>query len=332
MFTGSEIEVLTSTDVERYDLQALVDEATEYIESNRSQRTRNAYASDFAQFEEFCEEKNVSALPASPETVALFLTDQARTLKASTVNRRASAISSTHKMAGHESPCQNTGVRELLKGIRRKAKDSKEEKDQIRKAAPARIGEIRRMISHIDRETTVGRRDAALLLVGFAAALRRSELAMLTVDDIEHVEGEGVSVNIRYSKTDQEGKGRKVAIPFGADQDTCPVAALTSLTDDIGHNGPLFRRIDQWGNVADTAITGRAVSIIIKRSAQAAGLNPDDYSGHSLRAGFATTAAANGANEREIAKVTGHQSMAVLGGYIREGALFRNTAAGKVGL
>jgi len=158
------------------------------------------------------------------------------------------------------------------------------------------------------------------------------ELVALDANAIEHIEGDGIALAIRHSETDQEGEGRKIAIPFGTDPDTCPVSAITALLADIDNTGPLFRKIDKWGNIADTALTGRSVALVVKRAAEAAGLNPDDYSGHSLRAGFATTAAANGANERQIAKVTGHKSMAVLGGYIREGGLFRDTAAGNVGL
>lgn len=317
------------TDIERFDVRELIAEAAEHLANSRSERTRTEYAKDFAKFSLFCEAIDAEAMPAEPATVVMFLTSEARTLKPSTVTRRAAAISVTHKEAGHPSPCAHDGVRELLKGIRRAAKTKPEL--QTRKVSPARVGDIRRMVDTLDRETLAGRRDAALLLVGFAGALRRSELASITVTDLEYRD-EGIALTIRGSKTDQEAQGQTVAIPYGNEPDTCPVAALAAWLADIDTTGPIFRSINRHGHIGVNAITGRGVALIVKRCAEAAGLDPADYSGHSLRAGFATTAAAAGASERTIANQTRHRSTEVLRSYIRDGSLFSDNAATLVGL
>lgn len=327
--TSTEIEQTGGTALEPYDVGQLLNEAQDHLANSRSERTRTEYAKDFAKFERFCAANGEQSMPADPVTVLLFLTSEARTLKPSTVTRRAAAISVTHKEAGEPSPCQHDGVRELLKGIRRGAKSN--EAMRTRKVAPARVGDIRRMVDTLNRHTTVGRRDAALLLVGFAGAMRRSELAGLMVDDLERRD-EGYAINIKGSKTDQTGEGQTVAIPVGREPDTCPVAALAAWLDDIDNDGPVFRSINRHGHIADKALSGKGVSLIVKRCAAAAGLDQAVYSGHSLRAGFATTAAANGANERQIANQTRHKSVEVLRGYIRDGALFRDNAASMVDL
>jgi len=212
-----------------------------------------------------------------------------------------------------------------MKGIRRSLTVAQ------REAAPARIGEIRRMVAHLPHDIA-GTRDRALLLVGFAGAMRRSELVGLDLADLISRE-EGIAVTIRSSKTDQEGQGRKVALPNGRDPDTCPVTAVRTWLDIAAiEDGPLFRSIDRHGNVSATRLSDRAVSLIIKRAAERAGLDPTIYSGHSLRAGFATTAAANGAPERAIANQTGHKSMEVLRRYVRHGSLFTDNAATMLGL
>ena len=177
-----------------------------------------------------------------------------------------------------------------------------------------------------------GCRDRALLLLGFAGAMRRSELVGLDVADI--TEGtDGLIVRLRRSKTDQEGAGRTVGIPFGSNLATCPVRAwrawleLSSITE-----GAAFRPVDRHGRIAVTRLSGQAVALVLKRHASRAGLDRDEVAGHSLRAGLATSAAAAGVPERVIAEQTGHKGTAMLRRYIREGTLFRENAASAVGL
>lgn len=256
--------------------------------------------------------------------LALYLTDRATALKPSTLTRRMSAISVVHQEAGHLSPAHDPRVRTILSGIRRTHGTAPDQ------AKPATIGDIRQMVAHLS-DTTIGIRDRALLLVGFTGAFRRSELVALNVGDLDERE-EGYAITIRRSKNDQEAKGRRIALPFGSDHHTCPVSALRSWLDHAQlERGAVFRSIDRHGNIA-SRLSDRGVALVIKRTAERAGLDPEGFSGHSLRAGFATTAAANGASERQIAHQTGHRSMDVLRGYVRHGGVFIDNAASMVGL
>jgi len=307
-------------------LEDLAAAALGYAQANRAEATNKAYASDWAHFAAWCSTHGLDSLPAEPETVALYVTDLASSLKPSTITRRLASIAIRHKRAGYDPPTSAPGVREVVRGVRRSLRTAQ------REAAPAVIGEIRRMVAHLPHDTTAGIRDRALLLVGFVGALRRSELVALDVADLQDVP-EGLRGTIRASKTDQEGAGRLVAIPFGRDPETCPVKAMRAWIERAGiEDGPLFRPVDRHGNVRSGRLTGQSVALVVKRAAERIGLDADNYSGHSLRAGFATTAAANGASERTIANQTGHKSMDVLRRYLRHGSLFTDNAATMVGL
>jgi integrase len=307
------------------ELLDLADAAMGYAAANRADRTKRAYTSDWAHFTNWADSHGVTALPADPRTVALYVTDMARTFKAATINRRLAAISVRHKQASLPSPASNAGVLEVMKGIRRTIKTAQTE------AAPAVIGEIRRMIAHLPGDTA-GTRDRAVLLVGFAGALRRSELVAIDFEDLKDRD-EGIVITLNSSKTDQEGQGRRVALPFGRDPETCPVTALRSwmAMANIDH-GALFRPVDRHGNIGPDRLGAKAVTAIVKRTADRAGLDPTPYSGHSLRAGFITTAAANGAPERAIAAQSGHRSMEVLRRYVRHATVFSDNAATTLGL
>jgi site-specific recombinase XerD len=307
------------------DLEDLAHAALGYARANRATSTQRAYATDWSHFSAWTASHALDALPAEPETVALYVTDLAATYRPSTINRRLATIAIHHKRAGLDPPTSAPGVREVMKGIRRSLTVAQ------REAAPAVIGEVRRMVAHLP-DDIAGTRDRALLLVGFAGAMRRSELVGLDVADLSHRD-QGLAITIRSSKTDQEGAGRQVAIPWGTDPETCPVRALQAWIEAAGiEDGPLFRPIDRHGNVSPTRLSDRAVALVVKRAAEGAGLDPTNYSGHSLRAGFATTAAANGASERAIANQTGHKSMEVLRRYVRHGSLFTDNAATMLGL
>jgi integrase len=175
-------------------------------------------------------------------------------------------------------------------------------------------------------------RDRALVLIGFAGAFRRSELVALDVEDVQ-VTGDGLVMMLRRSKTDQQGEGRKVGIPYGSTFDTCPVRAIKSWMDGSGiTSGPLFRGVNRHGGLQDRRLTDQSVALVVKRYAQAAGLDPANYAGHSLRAGLVTTAAIAGVSERAIMKQTGHKSTNMGRRYIRDASLFRENAAARIGL
>lgn len=358
-------------------LADLTAEARQHIENSRAENTRRAYRSDWSDFTEWCRHKSLPPLPASPETVALYLTDCAKGLKPSTLQRRMASITQAHAAAGYtESPVKSALVRSVWRGIRREKGVAPQGK------APALTADIRVMVDHLPEGKLLGIRDRALLLLGFAGAMRRSELVSLDVDDVVETE-DGLVVSIRKSKTDQEGAGRKIGIPYGSHPPTCPVrtvrvwkkAAAMALaeqakrrekagrktvdesnkgvvcdphkykdraTASVGQetaactlSGPLFRAIDRHGNVSAERLSDRTVARVVQRALAAAGKDPEAvarFAGHSLRAGLATQAAINGASERSIQDQTGHKSLVILRRYIRDGSLFRENAAAKVGL
>lgn len=256
--------------------------------------------------------------------MAPYLTDLAATHKPGTLQRRVSAISQAHQAAKLPVPTKGA-VAKTMAGIRRTCGTAQRGK------TAARTQEIRAMVATCD-EGPLGTRDRALLLLGFAGAFRRSELVGLDVADL-HFGTDGLTVTIRRSKTDQEGAGQKVGIPYGSTPATCPVRNLRAWLDASGiTDGPVFRGVDRWGHVLGERLSDKAVARAVKRAAEAAGLDPAQYAGHSLRAGLATAAAEAGVSERAIMAQTRHKSAPMVRRYIREGNLFRENAAAAVGL
>ncbi len=293
----------------------LTAEANEHIRNSRAKNTHRAYRADWEDFTTWCRHQGLSPLPASPETVALYLTDCARGLKPSTLQRRMASISQAHAAAGHtESPIKSALVRSVWRGIRRDRGVAPQGK------APALTADIRIMVNHLPKDKLLGIRDRALLLLGFAGAMRRSELVGLDVDDVVETE-EGLVVNIRKSKTDQEGMGRKIGIPYGSHPPTCPVrslrawksAAALALVEQARKaegkarnasennssiysennssiykegeppfegdipplTGPLFRAVDRHGNVSRERLSDQSVARVVKRALKAAGKNAE---------------------------------------------------------
>lgn len=299
--------------------------ALHYASTSKAHNTLRAYQADWNHFKTWCENNARTPLPATAETIALYLSAQAEVLKTSTLQRRLVSLGEVHRNNRHVNPCEDPAVRAVWRGIRRSKGTSQEGK------RPALTEDIREMVASLP-ETITGLRDRALILLGFAAALRRSELISIDVEDISFSR-DGVVVTIRKSKTDQEGQGRKVGIPYGANRETCPVQSLEVwLSEAKLEQGAVFRGIDRYGRVHERRLSDRAVALIVKRALEAAGRDASEYSGHSLRAGFATQAAMAGVEERLIQGQTGHKSLTVLRRYIREGSLFRDNAAAKVGL
>jgi integrase len=251
--------------------------------------------------------------------------DLAKVAKPATIDARLAAISAAHRAAGYDSPTKEEPVRLVRRGVRRTLGTAQ------RQVHPVTVPELRTMLEGLGIDPA-GCRDRALLLLGFAGALRRSELVGLDVADV--TEGaDGLTVRLRRSKTDQEGAGRTVGIPFGSNPVTCPVRAWRAWLEISGiTEGAAFRPVDRYGYIGPTRLSTQAVALVLKRHAVRAGLDPAELAGHSLRAGLATSAAAVGVPERVIALQTGHKGTAMLRRYIREGSLFRENAASAVGL
>ena len=289
----------------------------DYAGRSKSAATIKAYAAGWRDFLAFCSERGLSALPASAQTVASYLAALAdRGAKAATIARRLVVISQAHKAADLPPPTSSSLVRRTHAGIRRSLGTAQMGK------APAVVDDLKRMLEPLPA-TRVGLRDRALLLLGFAGAFRRVELVSLDIADLEFARA-GLIVTLRRSKTDQEGKSRRLGIPFGSAEATCPVRSLQAWLEAARiSDGPVFRSLDRFQRVQNGRLSDKAVALIVKRRAKAVGLDPARYAGHSLRAGLATSAAAAGASERVIMSQTGHRSADMVRRYIREGSLFR---------
>jgi site-specific recombinase XerD len=308
----------TLTPVDHDDLAALA-------QASKSAATWRAYRSDLRHYSAWCERRDLEPLPSDPATVCLYLRDlAAEGYKPSTLQRRLTSLSQAHKAGGHPSPTSHPSVRTVLQGIRRTVGA------EVRRVTPATTDVLRAMVETCG-EDPAGVRDRALLLLGFATALRRSELVSLDVGDVTEVP-EGLRVRLRRSKTDQAGEGRTLGVPYGSHLETCPVRAVQAWLALSGHEvGPLLLPVSRHGRIGSRRLSGSAVAEVVKRRAEAAGLE-GTYSGHSLRAGFATSASAGGASDREVMRVTGHKSHRMLDVYVREGRLFHRNAAAACGL
>lgn len=304
----------------------LVQAAHRYAEAEHATSTKRAYSKDWSTYIQWCRTSNRCPIPATPETVALYLTYRAELgRKPSVIERDLTTISVAHQKANHESPRKFPLVRQVMKGIRRT-------KGTLQRQATPLLPNDLKAISQDLPDKLVGLRDRALLLIGFAGALRRSELVALNVDDVSFVDN-GLEILIRRSKTDQEAKGEKKGIPFGSDPATCPVRALRAwLNESHLQKGSLFRAIDKYGNIRLGTLTGRSVARIVKLRAKEVGLSADCISGHSLRAGLATAAARAGKSAHAIMRQTGHKSLNMVQKYVREATLFADNAASGIGL
>lgn len=302
-----------------------IDLAREFARRSKAENTLRGYRSDWREFCGWCENVGVGPLPASPEVVASYLADCAGRLKVGSIQRRMNAIAEAHKAVGINSPTHHPMVANTLKGIRRTLGTGTVQK------SPTLTHDIRAMVNSTDTGL-IGLRDRALVLLGFAGAFRRSELVGLDVADCSFGK-DGLTVTLRRSKTDQDGVGRKVGIPYGANPETCPVRTLQGWIDAAAvTTGPLFRSINRHGKIRPGRLSGIDVARVVKKLAQRAGLDPSRFAGHSLRAGHATSAAIAGASERSILNQTGHRSVQMVRRYIRDGSLFRENSAGKLGL
>ena len=302
-----------------------LEQAWEFARRSKAENTLRGYRSDWREFCHWCAGQGLTPLPALPETVAAYIAECAGRLKVGSIQRRLNAIAEAHKTMGTESPTGAGIVRATLKGIRRTLGTAATQK------APAITADIRAMVEATGAGM-IGLRDRALMLLGFAGAFRRSELVALDVADLLFSR-DGLTVTLRRSKTDQEGLGRKVGAPYGANPETCPVRTVQAWQEQAAiAEGPVFRSVNRHGLVQAGRLLPADVARVVKKLARRTSLDPSKYAGHSLRAGHATAAAIAGASERSIMAQTGHRSVQMVRRYIRDGSLFRENSAGKLGL
>lgn len=292
--------------------------------------TRRAYESSLRTWRKWCRDRGVPAIPATPELVAAHLTDLAEAGRStSTMDRTLAALRDKHLDLGFDDPTSHRGVQRVRSGLRRRLGTAPRQQ-----AHPLSTEEVRRIVEHIDDTELRGLRDRAIVLLGYAAALRRSEIADLACNDIMP-RARGVVVRVRRSKSDQEGEGQLVGVVRGQHIDTDPVHAVHAWMERSGGNGsdPLFTRIS-WSGLRPgfEPLTGASVARILQQRAKAAGLGDLPISGHSLRAGHATTAAEHGVPADRLMRTTRHKNMATLAGYVRPAETLRDTSSANLGL
>ena len=310
------------------DIKALKEETLVNLKNSKAQNTVRAYKSDFKNFELFCIQNNFKAIPTEPKIISLYLTKlSSNNVKISTIKRRLVSIGLIHKLKGHYLDTKHPSIVENLMGIkRRKGVNQKGKK-------PLLINDLKSIIEVIDSNNMsdiIKFRDRTIILIGFSGGFRRNEIVSLDFEDLNFV-NEGLKINLKRSKTDQFGIGTVKALPYFEKSKYCPVKSIKRWIEISNINsGPLFRRFTKGSVLSKNRLSDQTVSILIKKYLRIAGVDSKDYSGHSLRSGFATTAAESGAEERSIMNMTGHKSTEMVRRYIREANLFKNNALNKI--
>jgi len=316
--------LITAKEYEIVEAEILTDKIKDYISKAKSTETRKAYRSDWQDFEAWCKAKGLRSMPAQTSTVAAYLADIATNKKVSTVERRLVSIRQAHNMAGYPLDKRDSFITETLKGIKNAHGAPQEAK------APILTEDLRAMVKSLGSDLK-GIRDKALLLVGFTGAFRRSEIVALCVEDL-CFKKEGIEILLRRSKTDQTGKGATIPIPYGSNPETCPVRAVKDwLERSKIIAGPLFRAINKHGQISIDGMCSASVALIIKRNDHIKS-KEGNYSGHSLRAGFCTQAAANGVSDTQGMRHSRHKKFDTWRKYVRLASVWQDSAAIKLGL
>ena len=310
------------------DIKALQEETLLNLQSSKANNTVRAYKSDFNDFGLFCAQNGLKSLPSEPKIVSLYLTYlSTKNAKMSTLKRRLVSIGVIHKLKGHYLDTKHPAIIENIMGIKRR-------KGSIQKSKkPLLINSLKDLINSIDQqkiEKIKKIRDRTIILIGFSGGFRRNEIVSLDYDDLDFVP-EGLKITLKRSKTDQFGEGVLKGLPYFDNFQYCPVLSLKKWIETSKINsGPLFRRFSKGSKLTDKRLTDQTVALLIKKYLNLAGIESKNYSGHSLRSGFATTAAESGAQERSIMAMTGHKSTQMVRRYIKEANLFKNNALNKI--
>ena len=310
------------------DLKALQEETILNLQSSKANNTIRAYKSDFNDFSLFCIQNGFKSLPSEPKIVSLYLTHlSTKDIKMSTLKRRLVSIGVIHKLKGHYLDTKHPSIIENIMGIKRR-------KGSVQKGKkPILINNLKDIINTIDKEKKdeiKKIRDRSIILIGFSGGFRRNEIVSLDYDDLDFVP-EGLKITLKRSKTDQFGEGTLKGLPYFDSSQYCPVLSLKKWIETSNiKSGPLFRRFSKGSKLTDYRLTDQTVALLIKKYLNLAGIDSKNYSGHSLRSGFATTAAESGAEERSIMAMTGHKSTEMVRRYIKEANLFKNNALNKI--
>ena len=310
------------------DIKALQEETLINLKNSKADNTIRAYKSDFNDFGLFCVQNGFKSLPSDPKIVSLYLTQlSTKNAKISTIKRRLVSIGVIHKLKGHYLDTKHPLIVENLMGIKRRKGSIQNGKK------PLLINNLKKIINVIDqqkKEKIKILRDRTIILIGFSGGFRRNEIVSLDFDDLDFVE-EGLKINIKRSKTDQFGAGSTKGLPYFENSQYCPVVSIQKWIEISKINsGALFRRFTKGSNLSEKRLTDQTVALLIKEYLGLAGIDNTNYSGHSLRSGFATSAAEAGAEERTIMAMTGHKSTEMVRRYIKNADLFKNNALNKI--
>ena len=312
------------------DIKVLQEETLKNLQSSKAMNTVRAYKSDFKDFGLFCVQNGFKNLPSDPKIVSLYLTHlSTKEVKLSTIKRRLVSIGVIHKMKGHYLDTKHPVIVENLMGIKRR-------KGTVQKGKkPILINDLKKILKVIDEQKIKDikkLRDKSIILIGFSGGFRRNEIVSLDYEDLDFVH-EGLKIKIKRSKTDQFGEGSIKALPYFEDSVYCPVTILKRwLNVSKIRKGSLFRRFSKGSKLTNDRLTDQTVALLIKDYLNIAGIDSKNYSGHSLRSGFATSAAESGVEERSIMAMTGHKSTEMVRRYIKEANLFKNNALNKIKL
>ena len=310
------------------DIKALQEETLLNLQNSKAINTIRAYKSDFNDFSLFCAQNGFKSLPSEPKIVSLYLTHlSTKDVKMSTLKRRLVSIGVIHKLKGHYLDTKHPSIIENIMGIKRR-------KGSVQRGKkPLLINNLRKVINVIDqqkKEEIKNLRDRTILLIGFSGGFRRNEIVSIDYDDLDFLE-EGLKINLKRSKTDQFGEGLVKGLPYFENSQYCPVVSVQKwIRLSKISSGPLFRRFTKGSKISDNRLSDQTVSLLIKEYLMIAGIDNKNYSGHSLRSGFATSAAESGVEERSIMAMTGHKSTEMVRRYIKEANLFKNNALNKM--
>ena len=322
-----QIKPKTKSDINT-NIKKLEEETILNLEQSKAKNTIRAYKSDFNDFSLFCANNEFKYLPTEPKVVSLYLTHlSTKDVKMSTLKRRLVSIGVIHKLKGHYLDTKHPSIIENIMGIKRR-------KGSIQKSKkPILISNLKELVNVIDQHNIKEikkYRDRSIILIGFSGGFRRNEIVSLDYEDLDFV-SEGLKINLKKSKTDQFGEGFRKGLPYFDNSQYCPVVSLKKwLEASKITSGPVFRRFAKGSRLSNTRLTDQTVALLIKEYLNLAGIDSKNYSGHSLRSGFATSAAESGAEERSIMAMTGHKTTEMVRRYIKEANLFKNNALNKI--
>ena len=310
------------------DIKALQEETLLNLKNSKAKNTIRAYKSDFNDYGLFCAKNGFKSLPSEPRIVSLYLTHlSTKNVKMSTLKRRLVSIGVIHRLKGHYLDTKHPSIIENIMGIKRR-------KGSVQKGKkPLLINHLKQIINVIDnqkKEEIKKSRDRSIILIGFSGGFRRNEIVSLNHEDLDFVP-EGLKITLRKSKTDQFGEGFLKGLPYFDNQKYCPVITVQNwLNLSKINSGPLFRRFTKGSKLSEKRLTDQSVALILKEYLSLVGIDNKNFSGHSLRSGFATSAAVSGAEERSIMAMTGHKSTEMVRRYIKDANLFKNNALNKI--